>query len=169
MQDTLNIRQLLRQEGDAARGSATFNYEQRDFLGFAVEGPVALSWQAKPSGDAVRFDLTVEATIKADCVRCLKPFIHQEVIEKTYDIRLEDLEGEYPEYPATLDGLLDLEEMAYGELVLEVSSVLVCSEDCEGLCAECGQPRQSCTCGGEAQRDPRWQALWHLLDEEEKP
>lgn len=166
MQDTLNIRLLLREQGDAAHGSAVFNFEQRDFLGFDVEGPVQVSWSAKPSGDAVRLDLTVQATIKAECVRCLNPFTRQETIEKTYDIRLEDLEGEYPEYPATLDGLLDLEEMAYGELVLEVTSVLVCGEDCEGLCAGCGQPAAQCTCEGKAPRDPRWQALWHLLDDE---
>ena len=166
MQDSLNIRLLLREQGAAALGSAVYNFEQRDFLGFTVGGPVQVSWSAKPLGEAVRLDLTVQATVQADCVRCLNPFARQDIIEKTYDIRQEDLEGAYPEYPTTPDGLLDLEEMAYGELVLEATPLLVCSEDCEGLCAGCGQPVAQCTCKGEAQRDPRWQALWGLLEDE---
>ena len=166
MQETLNIRQLLRQADGVATGSAIFNFEARDFLGFKVAGPVGFAWQAKPVGGAVRLELTVEATVQGDCVRCLAAFTRPEVIDKTYDICQADLEGEYPEYPAMPDGQLDLEELAYGELVLEVSPIFTCGEDCQGLCAACGQPKAACSCPDTAPRDPRWQALWGLLDEE---
>ncbi|MDL2214167.1 DUF177 domain-containing protein [Clostridia bacterium OttesenSCG-928-O13] len=167
MQDTLNIRWLLRQEGEAATGSAVFDFSNRDFLGFATTKPVELRWEAAPAGDAVRLHLWLKAEISGACVRCLEEFSTIQEIEKTYDIRMEDLEGEFPEYPAMLDGNLDLEEMAYGELVLEVSPILLCREDCEGLCSRCGQPKAHCGCAKGDTMDPRWQALRAAWNEEE--
>ena len=172
MQDTLNLRTLLRQEGEAAKGEASLHFENRDFCGFSTQGPVLLCWQAEPAGDAVRVSLWIDAEIQAECVRCLESFTRPQHIEKTYDIRMADLAGEFPEYPVTLDGNLDLEEMAYGELVLEVSSILVCREDCPGLCSLCGQRKDTCTCGEAAAIDPRWAALqeaWNSADEPDDP
>ena len=165
MQATLNIRQLLRQGGDALVGEADFCLAECDFLGFSVPDPVHLSWRAKPMGEVLDLEIALHAVIKADCVRCLVSFSREMLIEKSYDIRQEDLEGEYPEFPTTAEGFVDLETMAYEEVVLEVSPTLVCREDCPGLCTDCGNLADACTCSGKEARDPRWQALWHMLDD----
>lgn len=172
--NTLDVRRLLR-EAQADEGETVFDLSDRDFMGFEVPGPVTLHWRAAPVGSAMRLNLAVDAVVQGDCVRCLEPFFHTEHIERQYDMAPEELVGEYPEYPTVADGVLDLAEMAYSELVMEVSPVMVCREDCGGLCETCGQPLDRCECGEleaakaaeeKGEEDPRWDALRGLLDDE---
>ncbi|MDL2294477.1 YceD family protein [Ruminococcaceae bacterium OttesenSCG-928-D13] len=169
---TLDVQQLMRDGGTLA-GSSSYDFSARDFHEFAMSGPVSFHWEAHSTGAAVRLDFTLEAGYEAACVRCLEPFTGQLLVEKSYDILPEELVGEYPEYPTSRDGEIDLEEFAYGEVVLEAPIVQVCREDCPGLCPACGRPVVECACGASTAQeaeaspapDPRWQALRDLLDD----
>lgn len=162
----LHIQRLLRQGEEPLSDSAQYNFQERDFLDFSVPGPVQFSWTAQSLGTAVRLSLYLECEVAAQCVRCLQDFTLPMVIEKSYDISPYDVEGEYPEYPTLPDGSVDLEELAYGELVMEVSPALVCREDCPGLCSVCGRGKDTCQCEEKPPMDPRWQALADLWKEE---
>ncbi len=61
---------------------------------------------------------------------------------------------------------LDPGEVVLQELFLEHPINPLCSEDCPGLCPQCGRLRGSeeCTCDEEAPTDPRWKALAELKD-----
>lgn len=165
MPESLNVRRLIAQQAGTAQGSASFCFDERDFLGFKTVGPVLLFWQARPLNTALRLDISIEAALEGSCVRCLNTFRRQELVFKTYDIEPKDLLGEFAEYPIDKDGLLDLEELSYGELVIEVSPIFVCKEDCPGLCPLCGKVKNTCQCQSPAAKDPRWQALNALLKE----
>ena len=56
------------------------------------------------------------------------------------------------ELPFDERGRLDLKELCYQELVSEIPSVLLCSEDCKGLCPICGR-RNPCACTQETNGD----------------
>ena len=47
--------------------------------------------------------------------------------------------AEEPELPFDENGRLDVRELCYQELVMEVPTVLLCSDDCAGLCPICGR------------------------------
>ena len=63
------------------------------------------------------------------------------------------------------DGKLDIRDLAYTELVLEIPTVLLCSDDCAGLCPVCGN-RKPCSCEHETngQVDERLLILKKLLN-----
>ena len=66
-----------------------------------------------------------------------------------------------------LEGRLDTKELLYTELVLHVPGVLLCSEDCAGLCPVCGC-RKPCSCKHETSGgavDERLAILQQLLSE----
>lgn len=165
----LDIKMLIAQ-GKALQGEEVLDFSGRDFSGFCVPQPVCAAWRAAPLGEEVRLDISVNGQIEGQCVRCLQSFCAPFATEACYDITPEELVGEYPEYPTARDGVLDLEEMAYGEIVLNGPIVPVCREDCEGLCSVCGGPKGACSCADaptpEADMDPRWAALRGLLQEE---
>lgn len=170
MPHKLDLRKVLRENGAATLGEATLDLAHRDFMGFAVPQPVHFAWQARAQGDAVQLAVMLEGAYEAECVRCLEPFAAPLAIKRDYTLRPEDLQGSYPEFPATADGALDLEELAYSEVVLEVSPITLCREDCEGLCPGCGTPKARCGCQPTAPQpedDPRWQALRALLETED--
>jgi uncharacterized protein len=58
----------------------------------------------------------------------------------------------------------DVAEILVKELMLELPMKPLCSEECPGLCAQCGRIKSSpdCTCSDEQGVDPRWQTLEDL-------
>jgi len=68
---------------------------------------------------------------------------------------------------------LHLERLAAEQLILEIPMRVLCSPDCAGLCARCGENKNiagACRC--ETETDPRWEALRRLgesLPENRKP
>jgi uncharacterized protein len=58
-----------------------------------------------------------------------------------------------------VDDLLDLEPLARDAVLLELPLAPLCSEDCLGLCPECGANLNLESCGCAPPADPRWSAL----------
>lgn len=143
---TLDVARLRRPGTEPVRGAAVFDFSRRDFEGFTVPGPVRFEWEAAGTGGAVALRLWLRCELAAECVRCLTPYTEALDVEKRYKITLEELTGAYPEYPVAPGGGVDLEELAYGEVVLEAPILQLCRDDCPGLCQVCGRPRAQCTC-----------------------
>lgn len=163
----LDIKKLLRPGAELAEGSEVFDFRGWDFYGYEVPAPVRFSWRAAPAGGVVRLAIVLDAEASAECARCLEPASQPVHIEKEYAIREEDLREEYPQFPILSGGLLDLREMAYGELVIEGPVVVLCREDCGGLCQQCGRPQDECGCEAAPEGDPRLQVLRQLLQDED--
>ena len=60
---------------------------------------------------------------------------------------------------------IDLDELFYSDIVLEIPISYVCKEDCKGLCPQCGKNlnKGSCDCKTN-QIDPRLEVLKKLID-----
>ncbi len=54
---------------------------------------------------------------------------------------------------------LDLAPMIREELILAVPDYVLCREECQGLCAQCGQDLNVARCDCRPAPDPRWEAL----------
>jgi uncharacterized protein len=59
---------------------------------------------------------------------------------------------------------LDLESLARDAVMLELPLAPLCSEDCLGLCPQCGANRNETSCTCVIAGDPRWSALDALRD-----
>jgi uncharacterized protein len=126
-----------------------------------------------PAGSPVEVELRLEAvmegvlasgrawvTLSGECARCLEP------LEDDLEVTLQELYV-YPESDAEedeasrLEGeLLDLEPVLRDAVVLALPFRPVCTQDCPGLCLECGARLQDDP--GHAHEesiDPRWAAL----------
>ncbi len=171
----LNLQKLLRGAEAPMQGTVKFDFSARDFSHFSVPEPAIFSYNARFEAGAVVLDIRLQAGIEASCARCLAPICRPWTVEKTFRITRADMDEDFPELPFTPAGGLDLSELAYGELLLEVDPVLLCSEDCAGLCPTCGLPDGDCRCEGAAQAeqtaspagDPRLQVLRQLLSDDE--
>lgn len=134
-----------------------------------------------PEGSPVEFDIRLEAVVEGvlvsgsvsaelsgECVRCLED-IRREITSEVMELFVYD-DGE-PQAEEPEDGetsrmqgdLVDLEPLLRDAVVLALPFQPLCSEDCPGLCAECGA-RLADEPGHrhEAAGDPRWAALQAL-------
>lgn len=166
----LNVTALLRAGGTPQNGSAQFSFANEDFAGYMVPGKTSFEWTATPLQDKLDFSFCLNTTLLGICARCLQECTFPLQIKKIYRIREKELVGEFSEYPTVKDGIIDLEELAYGEIVMEAPQVLLCKEDCPGLCGVCGSQKTKCACVAAPKAvnapDARWNTLRALLDEE---
>jgi len=136
-----------------------------------------------PEGSPIHLDLRLEAVMEGvlvtgsaeadlvgECVRCLEP------IEDSVDVRFQELFVYEDQARAEIDDdeldvrrlegdLIDLEPLLRDAVVLALPFQPLCSEDCAGLCPECGERLADDPGHQHAEPiDPRWAALTDLTD-----
>lgn len=135
-----------------------------------------------PEGSPIQLDLRLEAVMEGvlvtgsaqadlvgECVRCL------EAIEDNVEVHFQELfvyeDQAHAESDEELDvrrlegDLIDLESLLRDAVVLALPFQPLCSEDCAGLCPECGERLADDPDHEHADPiDPRWSALTDLTD-----
>ncbi|MFM6963203.1 MAG: YceD family protein [Micrococcales bacterium] len=129
-----------------------------------------------PAGDLVELDLRLEsvhegilataevfAEAKAECSRCLEHVTHEVEVDFqelfTYSYVSED-------EPVVVDESIDLEQAVLDAVVLNLPLQPICSEDCLGLCPDCGvRLSDDPTHQHEAKIDSRWNELKNLKED----
>ena len=138
---------------------------------------LSVSASAVPRGAVVEVDAVLEAVhggvvVSADvaapwageCRRCLRP-IAGLVSSHVRELYEERSDGEET-YPLRGDQV-DLAALARDAVLLELPQAPLCTDDCLGLCPECGANRNESDCGHViSTTDPRWAALDALRTEE---
>lgn len=107
------------------------------------------------TGDALLVGGTVEGDAVGSCVRCLEPvaFPVTGEIEGYFLIgpdseEPEDMEDdEFDVLPD--DKTIDMAPLIHAALLLEMPRMLLCKEDCRGICPHCGAQRNDGPCGCE--------------------
>lgn len=160
---------------------------------FTAAAPADLGVAAArvPAGSPMELDIRLESviegvlvtgvadvTVEAECSRCLEPVTWGEDIEFTelYAYEPTDARGHVlapgedddEDQPMLQGDLLDLEPTLRDAVVLALPLAPVCSDDCLGLCSECGVNLNDDPKHAHDQTDPRWDALSSLLEPEEK-
>ncbi|GHF63424.1 uncharacterized protein FHX82_003056 [Amycolatopsis bartoniae] len=134
-----------------------------------------------PEGSEIDLDLLLESVVEGvlvtgtatarttgECSRCLDPIEDEVEIELTelfaYPGSTTDVTTDEDEVSRLVDDRLDLEPIVRDALVLALPQVPLCSEDCPGLCQECGRKWADLEPGhGHETIDPRWAALVERL------
>jgi uncharacterized protein len=141
-----------------------------------LAAPPRVSGRIQRSETRVTVEGQVEAELKLECDRCLKPiqlpvasvFRVEYVTPETYQTQAAAELLEEDLALSVFDGeVIDIDEIVREQLLLALPAQVLCSEDCKGLCATCGADRNlnECNCG-EVDIDPRWAGLKNLVNRE---
>jgi DUF177 domain-containing protein len=136
---------------------------------FELEGPPLVNGRVVRAGQDIRLRGEIKARISAPCDRCLNEVTIR--AEIPFDLfytpadAARDQGGERELLDRDLDfavyenDQIDLDEMVLEQLELSLPSRVLCSEECRGLCPQCGADLNVEQCECKAQIDPRWRAL----------
>jgi uncharacterized protein len=167
----LDTRELGRRPGSQREVSRTVPAPADlgiEVLGVPEGSPVELDLRLEAVVEGVLVSGQARAELEGECVRCLEP-IRDEV-----EVRIQELfyyedqnvdPDEDPEASMLQDDLVGLEPLLRDAVVLALPLQPLCTEDCPGLCVECGalladDPDH----GHDAPVDPRWAALSELTE-----
>ena len=132
-----------------------------------LAGRTVLDLQAIRAGEHVRLAGSVNATVEFDCDRCLKPL--SVAVDQSFDLLYvpplgTDEEHELGEDDLSIafyqDDVIDFDDLVREQIELALPMARLCSDNCQGLCPECGVNLNDveCACKDE-QVDVRWAAL----------
>ena len=130
--------------------------------------PVHAVLDLKKGRDEISVMLSIKAVAQCSCARCLKLFEKQFDFTQEFVVTPAILTESEPEIPVDSNYTLDVKQLVLQELSLAVPSVLLCREDCPGLCPVCGRPlEENCGCQPRQRTDPRLEILKQLLDNDD--
>ena len=94
--------------------------------------PVTLDGEAFITGTAqAEVEGEITFTLKGECTRCLK------AVEKTFVVEFSESFGTEDGY-SVVNGKIDLTKMVEDIIIMNTPVTFLCSDDCKGLCPECG-------------------------------
>jgi len=134
--------------------------------------PATINGKVRLSGNQVFVNGHLDARAQVECDRCLKPvqvpvdadFTLEYISGSQYEsTEVAELTEEELSVSVFDDHGLDVDEIVKEQILLAVPTRLLCSEDCKGICPECGTDRNTgeCKCVTD-DIDPRWAALKNL-------
>lgn len=161
----LDLRKVFLTEGEVLVSSYELDLSDMEFNGSKpLNTPVKVSAKAVNRAGVVNLAVSAVFDYTAPCDRCGEETItaFDYSFDHTLVLSLEgENEGDYIETP---DYNLDLDELVTSDILLELPSKHLCSEDCKGLCPKCGANLNKGGCSCDLQEiDPRLEALRSLL------
>ncbi|MCZ9328318.1 YceD family protein [Nocardia farcinica] len=163
----LDVRSLGRRPGTMRELQRTVTTEERiglDLIAIPQGARVELDLQLQAVSEGVLVTGTVSAPTEGECSRCLEPFTDEVRLRVTelyaYPDSTTEQTTEDDEVYRMQDDLIDLEPLIVDAIGLELPLQPLCSEDCPGLCPQCGV--RMAIAGSEHRHeilDPRWAGL----------
>lgn len=157
---------------EIAAGAIAYTDDTRQVGPLPVEGRADLLVEHRGPQEQVediRMRAGFEGRFEVLCARCLEPV--NIPLKGSFDLlfRPEEADAEAGERAITEDeteigyygkGGLELEDVVREQVLLSLPGRALCRQDCQGLCAGCGQNLNEGPCGCHSERrDPRWSAL----------
>lgn len=160
----LDLRRLFASYDAPLVRDCEFDFSEEELDAYCAQTPVQTHMVLTKEGSMLRMELSVQATLQTECARCLDSIAYEADFTRTFFIREDEGQREDTELPVTPAQKLDVRELVYAELVLELPRTVLCRETCEGLCPVCGI-RMPCACTQETSGavDERLSMLQQLL------
>jgi len=128
-----------------------------------IKQPSRAAGSVSNSAGVLTFSANVDVECVCVCARCLKEFDYP--VHKQVTVNLtEGGEGENPDGYFLQGDKIDADEIIVTEFILDTDERILCSEDCAGLCIDCGSDLNIGPCSCKAKVDPRLAVLGQLLD-----
>ncbi len=135
------------------------------YAGFPLKKPVRYNGTVTNQSSIVTFKLKIDFEFTAECDRCgiLTSECHSVTIEKSLATALQRQESDT--IIVVPDMRLEVDELVYQEVILNLPSKHLCREDCKGLCIKCGKNLNEGYCECDlSEPDPRFESLRDLLN-----
>ena len=127
--------------------------------------PVRVDVTAENRAGLVKLSLATSFNFQKPCDRCGTD-VNREFHYNFEHYPVTSLSGDQnDDYIETPDYTIDIDELVRDDILLELPSKYLCSNECKGLCPKCGINLNEKTCGCTVKEtDPRLEALRKLIE-----
>lgn len=162
----LDLKRIFATEGSVLPIECVMDLSSVEVSGnFPLKKPVTVKGSVSNKASVISLALAIDYEFDAPCDRCGVDAVNEHTV--TVDKLLAtSIERQESDTILTVPGMkLDVDELVYTEVVLDLPTKHLCSADCKGLCHKCGKNLnvESCDCQ-KKEVDPRLAKLLELLE-----
>jgi uncharacterized protein len=159
----LDLSSVINFEGKELCVEENLDFSNIDVFGFAFAQPVKVWGKIVNIGGSLELSCKALANLTCVCDRCLEPFDMETECRIEEIFKKEDANDQGEKNPDVIyfkGTSVDFDEVVLNNIVLQMPTKLICSNDCKGLCSKCGQNLNhgECKCDTRAE-DPRFDIL----------
>lgn len=148
----LNLKQL---GGGASHGEKSLDFSCDADLsavclwgGFPFKDPVLVTGRVVLRSGIYTLSYTAAFKMTGECARCLSPVANNISAEYEHTVLFKTRDGEIDDnFILAPGGELDLDLLVASDILLQFSGVMICRDDCAGLCQRCGKNLNNGDCG----------------------
>ena len=136
----LDLKKLFVTENMCVPIAHSLDLSNVEFSGeFPLKQPVSIVGEVKNRAGLVSLSLEINYEYTAPCDRCFNECTAKYTVDFNRNLATH-IEGEESDSILTVEDMkLDLDELCYAEVVMNIPMKHLCSEDCKGLCTQCGK------------------------------
>lgn len=131
-----------------------------------IQKPVRVFGLVKNNTGIVTLNAKAAFTYEAPCDRCCEPLSKEWVFPVEHNLIATLNNEDNDEFLQVSDMRLNLDELVSEDINLQLPSKFLCSDDCKGLCPQCGKNLNEGPCSCKKAIDPRLEGLLQFLDNE---
>lgn len=164
----LNLAEIIYKPGESIPFDYELDMSDFDYLGVTLmPKPVRVSGEVRNHAEILELHAHVEAELECVCDRCNREFKKPWSLDCLATLT-QDAEavGDDPDLYELADDEVDVDEIVFTAIVLNMDAKFCCTPDCKGLCMTCGTDLNEGDCGCKPEIDPRLAVLSQLLEEE---
>ena len=162
----LDLKRIFATENSVLNVEHSLDMSDVDFMGnYPLKKPIKINGTVSNKASVVSLNLNVEYTFAAPCDRCGVDAAHNHTVtvDKLLATAIERQESDT--IITVPDMKLDVDEFVYSEVILDLPSKHLCTDECKGICFKCGKNLNEGECGCSTKEvDPRLAKLMELLD-----
>ena len=151
----------LEEIGNRKQVSLELKFHDLEFVDreIEIEKPIQLDLEIFNTSDSFVVEGKLKAELILRCSRCLEKYSSQIKLDISEDVLKEEMEDEEELY---------LNDIVVDNIILFLPMKPLCSEDCEGICPQCGQNLNEGDCDCEVEKiDPRLAKLKDIYEKNE--
>lgn len=163
----LNLLPILNFDGKKTEISEDISLAERKNDNFCIIAPVHFDGVAANVGGTIELTGNALAKVSLVCDRCAETYNTDVKFKIDERFRKEDSfsnKDDAADFITFSGTIIDLDEVIYTNLYMNLPSKNLCSDDCKGLCPICGKNLNLGDCGCTTENtDPRFDILDKLL------
>jgi uncharacterized protein len=135
----IQLRQLFDIVGECVEIDYSISPDElKDISAYSFASPVTIKGKIQNRAGVVRLTYESRAELALECDRCLTQFV-REFCYSFEHILVASTNTDDDEYVVCPNNILDLNELAVSDLLLQLPTKILCKDDCKGLCYTCGK------------------------------
>lgn len=135
---TVNLKQLFSIIGESKDIDYSIEAEELNGIkGTSFGSPVSVKGRIYNRAGVVRLEYNLSFTLLAVCDRCLKDMAMPFSLDCEH-IVVPSVSGDNDDYIIADGESIELNDIAVTDILLQLPTKILCSDDCKGLCSVCG-------------------------------